>query len=76
MAARSSPKSRMGWERERSISRTWAGRVGTSMVEARLRASRSRRRERWAFWAAWESDVSVRYSTVSDAMVDVVFMGK
>lgn len=36
------------------------------MVEARLRASRSRRRARWAFWAARDSDVRERYSTVFD----------
>lgn len=54
------------------MSRTCPGRVGTSMVEARLRASRSSKRERWAFWAAWDSVVRERYSTVS-AIVVVVF---
>ena len=43
------------------------------MVEARLRASRSRRRERWAFWAERDSAVRERYSTVGSAMVSLMF---
>ena len=56
------------------MSRTSPGRVGTSMVEARLRASRSRRRDLCAFCAARDSVVRLRYSTEgsADAMVAVV----
>ncbi|KAL9180073.1 hypothetical protein ACHAXT_008043 [Thalassiosira profunda] len=44
MAAKSSPKRRIGSPRLRRASRTSAGRVGTSTVEARFLASRSSRR--------------------------------
>lgn len=44
------------------------------MVEARLRASRSRRRRRWAFWAESDSVVRERYSMVFSFVGDAIIL--